>query len=156
MTCDKLQGPVHFSKINLQFGYYQLRIREEDIPKTTFRTRYGHYEFLVMPFELTNTLAIFMDLIHWVFNLFLDRFIIVFIDDILIYFRNQEEHGNHQRTLLQTLQEHWLYAKLSKSELWLESIAFLGNIVSKDNIIVDPKKTEVVQKWPRPNSPIIR
>ncbi|XP_070030091.1 uncharacterized protein [Nicotiana sylvestris] len=150
---DQLQGATHFSKIDLHSGYHQLRIKDEDISKTSFRTRYGRYEFLVMPLGLTNALAAFMDLMNRVFKPFLDRFVIVFIDDILIYSRSQREHENHLRTVLQTLREHRLYAKFSKCEFWLDSVAFLGNVVSKDGIMVDPKKTEAIQKWPRPTSP---
>ncbi|XP_070019743.1 uncharacterized protein [Nicotiana sylvestris] len=150
---DQLQGAAHFSKIDIRSGYYQLRIKDEDISKTAFRTRYGHYEFLVMPFGLTNAPATFMDLMNRVFKPFLDRFVIIFIHDILIYSRSQGEHENHLRTILQTLREHRLYAKFSKCEFWLDSVAFLWHVVSKDGIMVDPKKTEVVQKWPRHTSP---
>ncbi|XP_070040635.1 uncharacterized protein [Nicotiana tomentosiformis] len=132
---DQLQGAVHFSNINLRSGYHQLRIKDEDISKTSFRTRYRHYEFLVMLFGLTNAPATFMDLISRVFKPFLDIFVIVFIDDILIYSRSQDEHENHLRTVLQTLREHWLYAKFSKCEFWLDSVAFLGHVVSKDGIM---------------------
>ncbi|XP_070003270.1 uncharacterized protein [Nicotiana sylvestris] len=132
--------------IDLHSGYHQLRIKDKDIFKTAFRARYGHYEFLVMPFGLTNAPTTFMDLMNRVFKPFLDRFVIVFIDDIMIYSRSQREHENHLRTVLQTLREHRLYAKFSKCEFWLDSVAFLGHVVSKDGIMVDPKKTEVVQK----------
>ncbi|XP_070052699.1 uncharacterized protein [Nicotiana tomentosiformis] len=150
---DQLQGFAHFSKIDLRSGYHMLRIKYEDIPKTPFRTRYGHYEFLAMPFVLTNAPAAFMDLMNKVFHPFLDIFVIVFIDDILIYSHSQGEHGNHLRTVLQTLREHRLYAKFSKYKFWLDSVAFLGHIVSKDGIMVDPKKPEAGQKWPGPTSP---
>nr|XP_009771260.1 PREDICTED: uncharacterized protein LOC104221824 [Nicotiana sylvestris] len=139
--------------IDLRYGYYQLRIKDEDISKIVFSSRYGHYEFLMMPYGLTNAPAALMDLMNMAFKPFLDRFVIVFIDDILIYSRSQGEHENHLRTVLQTLGEHWLYAKFSKCEFWLDSVAFLGHVVSKDGIMVDPKKTEAVQKWPRPTSP---
>ncbi|XP_070005813.1 uncharacterized protein [Nicotiana sylvestris] len=129
---ETLQGAAHFSKIDLRSGYHQLRIKDEDISKTAFRTRYGHYEFLVMPFGLTNAPAAFMDLMNRVFKPFLDKFVIVFIDDILIYSRSQGEHEDHLRTVLQTLREHQLYAKFSKYEFWLDSVAFLGHVVSKD------------------------
>ncbi|XP_070011272.1 uncharacterized protein [Nicotiana sylvestris] len=148
-----LLGAAHFSKIDLRSGYHQLRIKDEDISKTAFRTRYGYYEFLVMPFGLTNSPVAFMDLMNSVFKLFLDRFVIVFTDDILIYSCSQGEHENHLRTVLQRLREHRLYAKFSKCEFWLDSVSFLGHVASKDGIMVDPKKTKAVQKWPRPSSP---
>ncbi|KAH0784113.1 hypothetical protein KY290_003711 [Solanum tuberosum] len=150
---DQLQGATCFSKIDLRSGYHQLRVRECDIPKTAFRTRYGHYEFLVMSFGLTNAPAAFMDLMNRVFKPYLDMFVIVFIDDILIYSRNEEDHANHLRTVLQTLKDKELYAKFSKCEFWLKSMAFLGHIVSDDGIKVDTQKIEVVQNWPRPTSP---
>ncbi|WMV24899.1 hypothetical protein MTR67_018284 [Solanum verrucosum] len=131
---DQLQGAVHFSKIDLRSGYHQLRIREEDVSKTAFRTRYGHYDFLVMPFGLTNAPAVFMDLMNRVFRPFLDRFVIIFTEYILVYSRTQEEHENHLKIVLQTLREHKLYAKFSKCEFWLDSVAFLGHVVSKDGI----------------------
>ncbi|XP_019251017.1 PREDICTED: uncharacterized protein LOC109229931 [Nicotiana attenuata] len=124
---DQLQGARVFSKIDLRSGYHQLRIRASDVPKTSFRTRYGHYEFLVMSFGLTNAPAAFMDLMNRVFRPYLDSFVIVFIDDILIYSRSQEEHEQHLRLVLQTLRDSRLYAKFSKCEFWLSSIAFLGH-----------------------------
>ena len=137
---DQLQGARCFSKIDLRSGYHQLRIRSGDVPKTTFRTRYGHYEFLVMSFGLTNAPAAFMDLMNRVFRPFLDQFVIVFIDDILVYSKSEAEHAKHLRFVLQTLRDHRLYAKFSKYEFWLEQVAFLGHMVSKDGIQVDPKK----------------
>ncbi|XP_070022248.1 uncharacterized protein [Nicotiana sylvestris] len=128
---DMLQGAAHFSKIDLRSDYYQLRIKDEDISKTAFKTRYGHYEFLVMSFGLTNGLAVFMDLMNREFKPFLNRFVIVFIDDVLINSRSQGEHKNHLRNVLQTLQEHQLYAKFSKCEFWLHSVAFLGMLYPK-------------------------
>ncbi|KAL5555998.1 hypothetical protein UlMin_038234 [Ulmus minor] len=133
-------------------GYHQLRIKESDIPKSAFRTRYGHYEFLVMPFGLTNAPAAFMDLMNRVFKAYLDKFVIVFIDDILVYSRSQEEHANHLRMVLQTLVEHRLYAKFSKCEFWLQSVQFLGHVISKDGLSVDPAKIEAVSKWAAPTS----
>ena len=149
---DQLQGASCFSKIDLRSGYHQLRIRHEDVSKTSFRTRYGHYEFLVMSFGLTNAPAAFMDLMNRVFKPFLDRFVIVFIDDILVYSRSEEEHVEHLRIVLQTLREHQLYAKFSKCEFWLDSVAFLGHVVSREGIQVDPKKIEAVMDWQRPTT----
>jgi len=126
---DQLTGAKVFSKLDLRSGYHQLKVKEEDISKTAFRTRYGHYEFLVMPFGVTNIPAIFIDLMNWVFSPFLDRFIVIFIDDILIYSKNEEEHAEYLRIVLQTLRQEKLYAKLSKCELWLKSVAFLGHAV---------------------------
>ena len=108
-----------FSKIDLRSGFHQLRIRDEDIPKTAFRTRYGHYEFIVMFFRLTNTPAVFMDLMNRIFKDFLDTFVIVFIDDILIYSKSDREHECHLRTVLTTLRVNRLFAKFSKCEFWL-------------------------------------
>ncbi|KAH0720379.1 hypothetical protein KY285_005181 [Solanum tuberosum] len=130
------------NKIDLRFGYHQFKVKECDIPKTAFRTCYGHYEFLVMLFGLTNALAAFMDLMNRVFKPYLDMFVIVFIDDILIYSRNEEDHASHLKIVLQTLKDKELYAKFFKCEFWLESVAFLGHIVSCDGIIVDTQKIE--------------
>ena len=123
---DQLQGVRVFSKIDLRSKYHQLRIANADVPKTAFRTRYGHYEFLVMPFGLTNAPAVFMDLMNKVFQPYLDKFVIVFIDDILVYSRDEEEHANHLRLVLQTLREKQLYAKFNKCEFWLDQVVFLG------------------------------
>ncbi|KAD2805270.1 hypothetical protein E3N88_38647 [Mikania micrantha] len=116
---DQLQGSSYYSKIDLRSGYHQLRIQEEDIPKTAFRKRYGHYEFLVMPFGLTNAPTIFMDLMNRVCKPYLDKFIIVFIDDILIYSKTQEEHAEHLRLVLELLKTEQLYAKFSKCDFWI-------------------------------------
>ena len=149
---DQLQGARYFSKIDLRSGYHQLKIRGEDIPKTAFRTRYGHYEFLVMSFGLTNAPAAFMDLMNRVFKPFLDKFVIVFIDDILVYSKSEEEHAQHLRIALQTLRENQLYAKFSKCDFWMTSVTFLGHVVSENGISVDPNKIEAIQSWPRPTS----
>ena len=135
---DQLQGAQVFSKIDLRSSYHQLKIAEDDVPKTAFRTRYGHYKFLVMPFGLTNALAAFMALMNRVFQPYLDRFVIVFIDDILVYSQSAEEHTEHLRTVLQTLQNRKLYAKFSKCEFWLDHVAFLGHVISARGIEVDP------------------
>ncbi|GKA79246.1 putative reverse transcriptase domain-containing protein [Tanacetum coccineum] len=119
---DQLQGSSVYSKIDLRSGYHQLRVRDEDIPKTAFRTRYGHYEFQVMPFGLTNAPVVFMDLMNRVCKPYLDKFVIVFIDDILIYSRNKEEHANHLRIILELLRKEKLYAKFSKCEFWIRIV----------------------------------
>nr|GFD39799.1 RNA-directed DNA polymerase homolog [Tanacetum cinerariifolium] len=123
---------MHFSKIYLRSGYHQLRVKEQDISKTAFCTRYGHYELLVMPFGLINASAVFMDLMNRVFHEFLDKFVIVFIDDILVFSKSKEEYEDHLRTVLQTLRLEKLYAKFSKCKFWLSSVAFLGHIVSAE------------------------
>ena len=137
---DHLQGATCFSKIDLRSGYHQLRVRECDIPKTTFRTCYGHYEFLVMSFGLTNAPVAFMDLMNKVFKPYLDMFVIVFIDNILIYSRNEEDHASHLRIVLQILKDRELYVKFLKCEFWLESVAFLGHIVFDDGTELIPKR----------------
>ncbi|PKU73783.1 RNA-directed DNA polymerase [Dendrobium catenatum] len=121
---DQLEGALVFSKIDLRSGYHQLRIREEDISKTAFSTRYGHYEFVVMPFDLTNAPAVFMDLMNRIFKPSLDLFVIVFIDDILVYSPDEKMHANHLRLVLYTLKDNDLYAKFSKCEFWLKSEIF--------------------------------
>ncbi|GJV72958.1 putative nucleotidyltransferase, ribonuclease H [Tanacetum coccineum] len=126
---DQLQGSSIYSKIDLRSGYHQLRVREEDIPKTAFRTRYGHYEFRVMPFGLTNAPAVFMDLMNRVCKPYLDKFVIVFIDDILIYSRNKKEHEEHLKTILELLKKEELYAKFSKCEFWINTVKFLGHVI---------------------------
>ncbi|KAL4318940.1 hypothetical protein GQ457_18G015780 [Hibiscus cannabinus] len=137
---DQLRGTTVFSKIDLRSGYYQLKVREQDVLKTAFRTRYGHYEFLVMPFGLTNAPVAFMDLMNRVFHEYLDQFVVVFIDEILVYSRTEEDHDRHLRLVLQTLLENQLYAKLSKCEFWIREVVFLGHVVSSKGIRVDPKK----------------
>ncbi|KAL4025841.1 hypothetical protein IC575_014247 [Cucumis melo] len=149
---DQLQGATVFSKIDLRSGYHQLRIRDSDIPKTAFRSRYGHYEFIVMSFGLTNAPAVFMDLMNRVFKDFLDSFIIVFIDDILIYSKTEAEHEEHLHQVLETLRANKLYAKFSKCEFWLRKVTFLGHVVSSEGVYVDPAKIEAVTNWPRPST----
>ncbi|GJV17716.1 putative reverse transcriptase domain-containing protein [Tanacetum coccineum] len=126
---DQLQGSQYFSKIDLRSGYHQLRVHEDDIPKTAFRTRYGHFEFTVMPFGLTNAPAVFMDLMNRVCRPYLDKFVIVFIDDILIYSKTREEHEVHLGLVLELLKEEKLYAKFSKCEFWLREVQFLGHVI---------------------------
>ncbi|KAA0033251.1 pol protein [Cucumis melo var. makuwa] len=149
---DQLQGATVFSKIDLRSGYHQLRIKDGDVPKTAFRSRYGHYEFIVMSFGLTNAPTVFMDLMNRVFREFLDTFVIVFIDDILIYSKTEAEHKEHLRIVLQTLRDNKLYAKFSKCEFWLKQVSFLGHVVSKAGVSVDPAKIEAVTGWTRPST----
>ena len=149
---DQLKGASIFFKVDLRSGYHQLRIKDADVHKTAFRTRYEHYEFLVMPFGLTNAPAAFMDLMNRVFRPYVDRFVVVFIDDILVYSKDQESYDTHLRVVLETLRKKQLYAKLSKCEFWKNEVSFLGHIVSKEGIQVDPKKIEVVVEWKPPRN----
>ncbi|GJX70982.1 putative reverse transcriptase domain-containing protein [Tanacetum coccineum] len=142
-----------YSKIDLRSGYHQLRVRDEDIPKTAFRTRYEHYEFQVMPFGLTNAPTVFMDLMNRVCKPYLDKFVIVFIDDILIYSRNKEEHANHLRIILELLKKEKLYAKFSKCDFWIHIVQFLGHLIDSQGLHVDPAKIEAVKNWTSPTTP---
>ena len=123
-----------------------------DVPQTSFRTRYGHYEFLVMSFGLTNAPTAFMSLMNGIFKPYLDLFVIVFIDDILVYSKSRKEHEEHLRIELEMLREKKLYAKFAKCEFWLDSLSFLGHVVSKDGVMVDPSKIEAVKSWMRPTN----
>ena len=138
---DQLKGACVFSKIDLRSRYYQLKIRSDDIPKTAFRTRYGHYEFLVMPFGLTNALSAFMNLMNRVFHPYLDRFVIVFIDDILVYSKKETDHARHLCLVLKTLRANQLYAKFSKCQFWLDHVSFLGHVISAKGVLVDPSES---------------
>jgi hypothetical protein len=149
---DQLASAKVFSKIDLRSGYHQIKIRASDVPKTAFSTRYGLYEFLVMSFGLTNAPAYFMYLMNSVFMNELDKFVVVFIDDILIYSKNEAEHAKHLRIVLQRLRDHKLYAKFSKCEFWLDSVKFLGHTISKEGISVDPSKVQEVMDWKPPKS----
>jgi hypothetical protein len=149
---NQLQGSAYFSKIDLRSGYHQLRVQEESIPRTAFQTRYGHYEFLVMPFGLTNAPAVFMDLMNRVCKPYLDKFIIVFIDDILIYSRSKKEHEEHLRLALELLSKENLYAKFSKCEFWLREVQFQGHVIDRGGLHVDPSKVDAVKKWNAPKS----
>ena len=149
---DQLRGSTCFSKIDLRTGYHQLRVREADIEKTAFRTRYGHYEFLVMPFGLTNAPAAFMDLMNRIFRPYLDQFVVVFVDDILIYSLNEAAHMEHLRAVLTLLRAHQLYANLGKCEFWLAEVKFLGHVVSGDGVLVDPSKIDAVSTWVQPTN----
>ena len=127
---DQLRGARVYSKIDLRTGYHQLRVREIDITKTTFRMRFGHFEFMVMPFGLTNARVAFMVLMHRMFQPYLDQFVVVFMDEILIYSQSEWEHEDHLRIVLQLLRDHQLYTKFSKLEFWLTKMRFLGHVVS--------------------------
>jgi hypothetical protein len=145
-----MRGAIVFSNIDLRSGYHQLKIRTEDIPKITFTTRYGLYEFLVMSFGLTNAPAYFMNLMNKVFMEYLYQFVVVFIDDILVYSQNEEAHEDHLRLVLQKLHENQLYAKFSKCDFWLKEVAFLDHIITNGGIKVDPGKISEILNWKQP------
>jgi hypothetical protein len=149
---DQLAGAKVFSKIDLRSDYHQIKIKPCDIPKTAFSTRYGLYEYLVMSFGLTNAPAYFMYLMNLVFMPELDKFVVVFIDDILIYSKTKEDHANHIRVVLQRLHDHRLYTKFSKCEFWLDNVKFLGHTISSEGISVDPTKVQEVMDWKPPTS----
>jgi hypothetical protein len=149
---DQLAGAKVFSKIDLRSGYHQIKIQPSDVPKTAFSTRYGLYEYLVMSFGLTNAPAYFMYLMNSIFMQELDKFVMVFIDDILIYSKNSEDHAQHLHVILQRLRDHRLYAKFSKCEFWLDTVKFLGHTISGDGISVDPSKVQEVMDWQPPTS----
>ena len=149
---DQLSKGKVFSKIDLRSGYHQIKIHPEDVPKTAFSTRYGLYEYLVMSFGLTNAPAHFMYLMNLVFMPELVKFMVVFIDDILVYSHNEEEHAEHLRVVLTHLREHQLYAKFSKCRFWLKKLPFLGHVLSEEGISVDPAKVQEVLDWKVPTS----
>ncbi|GKA66218.1 putative reverse transcriptase domain-containing protein [Tanacetum coccineum] len=150
---DQLQGSSMYPKIDLQMGYHQLHIRDEYIPITAFKTRYSHYEFQVMMFGLTNAPVVFMDLMNRVCKPYLDKLMIVFIDDILIYSKSMEEHREHLKTILELLKKEQLYAKFSKCDFWLEYVQFLGHVIDSKGIHVDPAKFEAIRNWAAPTTP---
>ena len=149
---DQLNGAIYFTKIDLRSGYHQLRVRTTDIPLTAFRTRFGLYEFLVMSFGLTNAPATFMTLMDSVLRPYLGKFVVVFLDDILIYSRSKEEHCEHLRMVFDLLREHKLYAKESKCEFFKTEIHYLGHIVTANGVMMDPAKVEAILKWPHPKN----
>nr|GEY07454.1 putative reverse transcriptase domain-containing protein [Tanacetum cinerariifolium] len=150
---DQLQGSSVYSKIELRPGYHQLRVYEEGIPKTAFRTRYEYYEFQVMPFGLTNAPAVFMDLMNRVCKPYLDKFVIIFIDDILIYSKNKKEYEEHLTLILELLKKEELYAKFSKCEFWIPKVQFLEHVIDSKGIHVDPAKIESIKDWASPKTP---
>jgi hypothetical protein len=137
---DQLKDAKIFSKIDLGLGYHQVRIKYEDISKASFKKMYGHYEFTVVPFGLSNAPTVFICLMNGVFRAYLVKFVIVFLDDILVYSKSEEQHEHHLRMVLQVLREHQLYAKLSKCSFYQNKIHYLGHIISEDGIAVDPEK----------------
>jgi hypothetical protein len=149
---DQLARAKVFSKFDLWLGYHQIKIRLQDIPKTTFSTRYGLYEYLVMSFGLTNAPAFFMYLMNLAFMPEPDKFVVVFINDILIYSKNEEEHAQHIRIVLTRLREHKLYAKFSKCEFWLDRVQFLGHVLTPEGVSEDPSKVQDVLSWKSPTS----
>src|SRR5277367_2289641 len=149
---DCLAGAQYFTKIDLYSGYHQIRIKKEDVPKTAFRTRYGHYEFLVLPFGLTNAPATFMTLMNDIFRKYLDDFVIVYLNNILIYSKTKEEHLQHVRLVLETLRKHQLYAKANKCELVRQKVEYTGHYISKEGITVDPRKITTIKDWPAPTN----
>nr|GEY38796.1 putative reverse transcriptase domain-containing protein [Tanacetum cinerariifolium] len=150
---DQLQGSSVYSKIDLRSSYHQLKVREEDILKTTFRTCYGHYEFQVLPYGLTNEPAVFMDLMNQVCKPYLDKFVIVFIDDILIYSKNKQEHEEHLKLILELLKKDELYAKFSKCEFWISKVQFLDHVIDSEGIHLDPTKIKSIKDWASPKTP---
>jgi len=149
---DQLAGARVFSKMDLRSGYHQIKIRKEDIPKTAFVTRYGSYEYTVMSFGLTNAPATFMRLMNSIFMDYLDKFVVIYIDDILIYSKTDEEHDEHLRLVLTRLREHRLYAKFSKCEFWLDKLVFLGHVISANGVEVIPDKIQAILDWKTPMS----
>src|SRR3954466_1583471 len=149
---DQLAGSSVFSKMDLRLGYHQIKIRTEDIPKTAFTTRYGLYEYTVMSFGLTNAPATFSRMMNSIFMEYLDQFVVVYLDDILIYSKNEEEHVEHLRLVLMKLREHRLYAKFSKCEFWLPEVTYLGHVISAKGIAVNPERVQVVLDWTPPES----
>jgi hypothetical protein len=149
---DQMKGVIVFLKIDLRSGYHQLRIKEYDVPKTAFKTRFGHYEFTVLPFGLTNSLGVFMSLMNDVFHEYLDKFVQVFIDDNLIYSWMMDEHDEHLRLVLQCLQEHKLYGKLSKCSFYQSKIHYLGHVISGEGIALDTTKVKDIMEWSAPTN----
>jgi hypothetical protein len=149
---DQMKGASVFSKIDLRSGYHQLKIQESDIPKSAFRTRYGLYEYIVMSFGLTNAPAHFMYLMNKVFMKYLDKFVVVFIDDILIFSKMEEEYEKHLRMVLEKLRSNQLYTKFSMCEFWLTKVTFLRHVISAGGVSVDPSKVKDVLHWMPPTN----
>ena len=149
---DRLGDARFFTKIDLRSGYHRICVHPDDVPKTAFRTRYGHFEFLVLPFGLTNAPATFMHLMHSIFREYLDTFVIIFLDDILVYSRSLEEHKMHVRQALEILREHKLYAKMTKCSFFQQEVEYLGHIVGSDGVKPDPAKIKAIKEWKQPEN----
>ena len=149
---DQLAGASVFSKLDLRMGYHQIKIRKEDVPKTAFVTRYGRYEYTVMSFGLTNAPATFSRLMNSVFMEYLDKFVVVYLDDILVYSKSEKEHEEHLRLILMKLREHRLYAKFSKCEFWISEVTYLGHVISAKGIAIDPEKVKAIVEWEPPKT----
>ena len=149
---DQVRGAKVFSKLDLASGYHQMRVEDPSIPMTAFRTRYGSFEFPVMPFGLTNVPAYFMDLMNRIFQEYLDKFVIVFLDDILVYSPDEASHSIHLQKVLELLRTHVLYAKYSKCHFWEREVRFLGHVINENGIGVDPDKVRAVEEWKRPET----
>ncbi|XP_057481977.1 uncharacterized protein LOC130768887 [Actinidia eriantha] len=149
---DQLQRAKVFLKIDLRSGYHQLKVKSKDVEKTAFRTQYGHYEFLVMPFGVTNASAAFMGLMNRIFKRYLDECVIVFIDDILFYSKDEDQHAEHLRIVLQILKDQRLYVKFKKYEFWLDNVVFWGHVISGEGISVDTQKIKAIVNWPQPKT----
>src|SRR3954470_811959 len=149
---DQLAGSSVFSKMDLRLGYHQIKIRNEDITKTTFTTRYVLYEYTVMSFGLTNAPSTFLRLMNSVFMEYLDKFVVIYLDDIIIYSKNEEEHTKHLRLVLMKLREHCLYAWFSKCEFWLPEVTYLGHVIFAKGIAVNPERVQAILDWTPPES----
>src|SRR3989337_1805197 len=149
---DQLVGSSVFSKMDLRLGYHKIKIKNRGIPKTAFVTRYGQYEYTVMSFGLTNAPATFSRLMNSIFTEYLDKFVVVYLDDILIYTKNEEEHAEHLRLVLEKLREHRLYAKFSKCEFWLPEVTYLGHVISGKGIAINPERVQAILDWTPPES----
>lgn len=147
---DQLVGACIFSKIDLRSGYHRIRVKDEDIWKTAFRTRYVHYEYSVIPFSVSNASNVFMEYINRIFHPYLNQLVVMFIDDIPVYSKSDEDHVGHLRTVLQMLKEKKMYDKLPKCEFWLEEVSFLIHVISSGSIIVDPAKVDAILQWEAP------
>ena len=147
---DQVGGAKILSKLDLRYGYHQVRIKDKDINKKTFRTRYKHQDFVVITFGITNAPTTFMCLMNSIFSQYLDEFVLVIIDDILVYSKMEEEHEEHLKIVLQTLRKYKLYAKFDKCDLYQRRIQYIGHVISEEGIAVDPEKIKAIMEWSIP------